>query len=151
FPTLAGTSTTKTQSIAVTVPNSYDVSVVPTGGSFSTTTTSQPLDFGTLTSGTSLGADILVRSNVSYSLALTSPNKGVMSNGVDTVPYILELGTVTKSLATGSATLATKAAKNNTAVPPQTKYAITATIGTLAANLSSGTYTDTLTISLTAP
>lgn len=151
FPTLGGTPSTKTQSISVIVPNCYDVSVVPTGGAFSTTTTSQPLDFGTLASGTTLGADILVRSNVGYSLALTSPNKGVMSNGVDTVPYILKLGVTTKSLATGSTTLASRVAKNNTKAPPQTKYPITATIGTLPSNLSSGTYTDTLTITLTSP
>jgi hypothetical protein len=149
FPTLGGTSSTKTQLIAVTVPNSYDVSVVPTGGSFSATTTSQPLDFGTLTAGATLGADILVRSNVSYSLALTSPNMGALSNGVDTVPYILKQGVNTKSLTTGSTTLVSGALKNNTTVPA--KYAITATIGTLGADLSSGTYTDNLTVTLTAP
>jgi hypothetical protein len=74
---------------------------------------------------------------------------GALSNGVDTVPYILKQGVNTKSLTTGSTTLVSGALKNNTTVPA--KYAITATIGTLGADLSSGTYTDNLTVTLTAP
>jgi len=64
-----------TLTVTATVGASYDVSVVSSGSPFSLGSTNQTLNFGTLAPGQSLGADILVRSNVSYSLLLSRPDR----------------------------------------------------------------------------
>lgn len=74
---------------AVVVPGAA-LSLVPSGSSFSTTT-SQNLNFDTLTLGQSLGCDLLVRKNTACNLTFSSLNGGVMKTiptpTNDEVPY----------------------------------------------------------------
>ncbi len=61
---------------AMVVPAAI-LSVVPTGSGFSSST-SQNLNFGTLSAGQSLGCDLLVRKNTSCKITFSSLNGGVM-------------------------------------------------------------------------
>lgn len=140
-----------TLTVTVTVGAHYDVSVVPTGNSFSLTSTSQALDFGSLSQGSTLGADILVRANVSYSLSLSSANSGSLVDVVDPtslVGYSLMSNGVGYSLSPGPALIAGGAAA--TFGSPQ-RYALAFTILPLPTFPTAGTYTDTITITLSSP
>jgi spore coat protein U-like protein len=68
---------TRTVSITAVVASGASLAVVPTGSGFSSSA-SQTLNFGTLTSGRSLGCDLLVRKNTGCNLTFSSSNGGVM-------------------------------------------------------------------------
>ncbi len=151
YPPAGSVLDTNTLTVTVTVGSHYDVSVVPTGSTFALATTSQALSFGNLSAGQALGADILVRSNVSYSLALSSANLGSLTNLVDpasAIAYGLKSNGSSLSLNPGPAYLA-QAAAATFSVP--LRYSLLVTIQPLPDNPSAGTYTDTLTVILTAP
>jgi hypothetical protein len=57
-----------------------DVSLVPSGAPFDSTRTSLTLDAGILREGNMLNADLIIRSNSRYSIAVLSRNGGVLRN-----------------------------------------------------------------------
>ncbi|MCX8107712.1 MAG: spore coat U domain-containing protein [Verrucomicrobiae bacterium] len=81
---------TRTITITVVVLPGSALSIVPTGGTFSPNTRHR-LDLGTLSTGKSLGCDVLVRKNTSCDVMFTSVNRGVLrmadGSGDDFVPY----------------------------------------------------------------
>lgn len=140
-----------TLTVTVTVGALYGVSVVPTGSAFSSTTTSQALNFGTLAPGQSLGADILVRSNVSYSLLLSSSNSGSLVNLADTtslIGYALTSNGIAVPLASGPSTIASASAATYSSAA---RYDLVATISPFSTYPSEGSYADTITITLSSP
>ena len=142
---------TKTLTVTVTVGSLYGVSVVPTGSAFSSTSTNQPLNFGLLAPGQSLGADILVRSNVSYSLLLSSSNSSSLVNLADPaslIGYTMTSNGGAVPLAAGSATIASGAAATYS---PAVRYDVIATIAPFSTYPSEGSYADTITITLSSP
>jgi len=151
FPPSGPILDTNTLTVSVTVGSFYDLSVVATGSSFALDSTSQSLAFGSLAPGQSLGADILVRSNVAYSLSLSSANSGALVNPLDPgsrVGYSLTSNGASISLASGPAPIATGASATY-ATP--TRYRIVASILSFSVYPSAGSYEDAITVSLSAP
>ena len=68
---------TRTITLTVVVVPAAILSLVPSGSGFSGST-SQNLNFGTLTPGKSLGCDLLVRKNTGCNISFSSLNGGVM-------------------------------------------------------------------------
>lgn len=140
-----------TLKVTVSVGADYDVSVVPRGSSFSLASTAQALNFGSLSPGESLGADILVRSNVSYSLLLSSANLGSLVNPADPtslVAYSFTSQGAVLGLASGPAAVASGAAATYST---PARYAVDATILPFSGFPSAGSYSDTITITLSSP
>ena len=140
-----------TLKVTVTVGSIYGVSVVPTGYGFSSTSTSQALNFGVLAAGQSLGADILVKSNVLYSLVLASANSGSLVNIADPtslIGYSLTSNGTAVPLASGPSAIASRSAATYS---PAARYGMKATIGPITSFPSAGSYADTITITVSSP
>ncbi|MEI6875893.1 MAG: hypothetical protein WCL50_12290 [Spirochaetota bacterium] len=100
----------KTFTIEVSVAQYLDVSVMPPGGAFSAATTSQSLVFDSMVEGGTQAADLVMRSNVGFSVALSSLNGWALKNAVDAslIPYSVSLNTSPLTLTNGvAATIAT--------------------------------------------
>jgi hypothetical protein len=140
-----------TLTVTISVGSFYDVSIVPSGSAFNLSSTSQALNFGSLVEGKQVGADILVRSNVSYSLSLSSMNRGVLANSSDpasSVAYSLSSNHSAINLDPGPGLVAS--------VAPATygnpsRCALLATILPLSSSPSAGAYADTITVNLSSP
>jgi len=140
-----------TLKVTVTVGSIYGVSVVPIGSGFSSTSTSQSLNFGVLAPGQSLGADILVRSNVLYSILLASANSGSLVNIADPtslIGYSLSSNGNAVPLSSGPSSIATRSAATYSS---SSRYGIKATIGPFSTFPSAGSYADTITITVSSP
>ncbi|MFM6929876.1 MAG: spore coat protein U domain-containing protein [Bdellovibrio sp.] len=75
-------------------PKRTDISVVPTGGSFSLADTVETLDFGTLSTGTARSCDIIVKYNAGYVLYASSQNNGRLKHETANsyIPYTVNIG-----------------------------------------------------------
>ncbi|MEI6875240.1 MAG: hypothetical protein WCL50_08950, partial [Spirochaetota bacterium] len=133
----------------VIVGSVSDLSVVRTGGKFSTTSTSQSLSFGTIVPNASKGADLIVRSNVSYGLSLISA-KGGLANADDgsLIGYTLSSNGTAHSLPAGVPVSIATAGPTYSGLA---RYALLATITGYGDMPTEGSYSDTLTIIMTAP
>lgn len=135
--------------------NNLNVSVVPTGGAFNASDVTETLNFGNLALNAIRGADILVQGNTDFRLTLSSFNNGKLrraggtTNTVDTISY-----QVSGSIAGGSGSTVVNSF-------PYTSPNINQPSGTLRMPVSvkitedpalkaPGTYSDTITISLSA-
>jgi spore coat protein U-like protein len=120
-----------------------DLSLVTTGGSFSETSTSQTMAFGTLTPGATKSFDLVLKYNAGYTVKLSSANDGKLKHETlaDTVPYSLTLGGTPVSLAGSSGTPVT--AKTGTGVSTSTglTLATAVTIGAIG-SVRAGSYSD---------
>jgi spore coat protein U-like protein len=74
-------------------PKRVDISLVPTGGSFNLTDTTEILDFGTMVDGTTRACDVILKYNAGYMLYASSQNNGKLkhSSSSSTVNYKLSL------------------------------------------------------------
>jgi spore coat protein U-like protein len=142
---------TKTVPISFTVPSLtiLKMSRVPDGSAFDELSLSLNLNFGTVFLGASQAADLIVRSNVTYTVEATSTNGGRMKDliGSDTVPYTFKVGTNTVTLPAGTpAVLASGAGPT----PIEgTIYDLSFTIGDFA-TAAPGDYADTVSFTVTA-
>jgi spore coat protein U-like protein len=151
FPPSGSLVDSNVLTVQITVGSFYDLSIVPQGSAFSLASTSQSLNFGTLSAGLQVGADLLVRSNVSYSISMSSANGGALSNAADpasAVSYSFKSNGTAASLNPGPALVAggAPATFQNAA-----RYSLVFTVLPLAGNPSAGTYTDTITVNLLSP
>ena len=137
--------------VVVTVGSNFDVSVQPAGSAFSVQATSGSMAFGTLHGGDMRSLDILVRSNVGYSLAITSANGGALGNRQDgsLLGYDATVGGTALVLEPGvPASLAAGAPATFSAAR---RYTLAVTIRPFVDMPTEGDYSDTLTLTLTAP
>jgi spore coat protein U-like protein len=136
--------------ISIQVGSYYDVSIVASGGTFSLSSTTTTLAFGTIQANESQGSDILVKSNISYSLSLISANGGAFLNASDAskLPYSLSVNGSLIALSPGTPTLVANGAQAGYGTP--TRYALVATILPYTKLPTQGTYLDTITVNLSA-
>ena len=136
--------------VSVQVGGFYDVSVMPSGGTYSVSSTTTALDFGILQPDVSKGADLLVKANIPYALSLSSANGSALVNPSDgsKVPYSLASNGTPVLLSAGAQTLAQSGASQSYAVP--TRYALLATILSFSQLPTEGSFSDTITIILSA-
>jgi len=139
-----------TCTLAVTVPTSLAISLVPRGAAFDAASTALGLDFGILSAAGAVGGDLMVRSNVPYSVLVTSANGGVlaMAGSPDTVPYVFRVDGSVVSLSAGAAQTIVSAAGYTSS--GGASYLLNFTVGSLGWP-AEGTYTDLLTFSVTTP
>lgn len=151
FPPSGAVLDTNTLTVSITVGNHYDVAIVAPNSSFLSSSSQYALEFGTLDPGLSLEADILVKSNVTYSLSLLSSNNGTLVNTTDPdsrIEYSVQTNGSPANLNSGPAFVAIGApAAPNT---PE-RYRIVITILAFSMYPSAGRYEDSITITLAAP
>jgi hypothetical protein len=137
--------------LSVTVGSHFDLSIAPVGDPFSLAATSSALAFGTLVPGDSRSVDVLVRSNVSYSLGLASAHGGALANAYDgsLVPYALSSNGGALSLS--PALPAPLAAGARASYSLAARYALEVRISPFPGLPTEGDYFDTLTLTLSAP
>jgi spore coat protein U-like protein len=137
--------------VTIGVAGFYDLSVEPTGGAFALDSTTATLAFGSLVANNSKGADILVKSNISYSLSLSSINGGAFANTTDgsKLPYSLTVNGSAITLPPGIRVLVATGAQASYGTP--TRYALVATVLPYTAMPTQGAYSDTITVTLSAP
>lgn len=137
--------------VVVTVPSIADLSIVPKGSAFSVSSTNATLSFGVMTAGSSRDVDLLVRSNVRYSVSLSSSSGGALREATsgETIPYTLTSNGVPLVLAAGSAGYAALNADPTFGVPKV--YALAVAIGAFSRLPIEGTYTDLITVNVLGP
>ena len=144
---------TRTASFSIVVNNSFDVAVVAVDMPFSISSTSGSLPFGTFAEGDSQSIDIIARSNVIHSLALSSAKgwKLANTNTLDssTVAYSISSNNTPLSLTPGSAAPITSGGAA-TGVSGKV-YRLTFTLLPFLELPTEGTYADTLTLTMSAP
>jgi len=139
---------TVTITISAQIRAVADLALVASGASFAAST-SRTLDFGNLAPGQNLGCDLRIRSNIGYTIALASQNRGVLKAPTPitfTIPYAMILRGQTLDLTPAQATFPATSpfiTDNN----GQT-YGVGVTIGTFT-DPPAGTYTDVVTVTLT--
>jgi len=143
---------TKTISFRAKAESSVDLSLVNTGGSFSSSDTNQTVDFGTLTSGEQLAFDTIIRSNAAnYSVSMQSQNSQSMvhtgSMGA-TIPYLINFNGSNINLSSGNSVQVT----SSSAITGSggARFPTSFTIGTLTGAETAGTYQDIITVTISA-
>ena len=142
-----------------------NLSVVDTGAPFSAADVTQTMNFGALTSNASKSCDVVLQYNSGYQLDMLTANG--TSGGVNriknangnTISYTLRVNGAVKSVGTFYTSVATSSngggadghqAANPVSPAGGTRIPVSVTIGNVAANAQSGTYTDTVTIRISA-
>ena len=136
--------------ISILVGSFYDVSVVAEGGGFSLGSTSTTLAFGTIQQYDTRRADLLVRSNVTYDLSLSSTNSGAFANLSDgtRIPYSLTANGTAVSLASGTRTLLANGTQAGYGTPA--RFALVIGVLPFTDLPSEGAYSDSLVVTLSA-
>ena len=137
--------------VRLTVPAIVGISVVSRGEPFDMTFANPfPLSFGVLEQGRNEEVDVVVQTNVNYSLTVNSPNSGVMvlrdaAGDNSVVPYTMRVNGSLENLGAGSVEIATGSATN----VGGDRYNLFFEIGNTL-DATSGTYEDNLTVTVTA-
>lgn len=143
---------TASMSLSALMNPVMEMSLVPEGGSFNSSSSDLTLDFGILSVGDNRAADLLIRSNSNYSVLLRSANGGIMPiqndpGDISIVPYTLNVNGTALDLSSGT---------DQTAVPsagPSTENGARYTLGVEILDFGTATeglYSDVLTITLMA-
>lgn len=137
----------RTMSISLVIPPEIALSLVDVGSPFDPSDTYQVMDFGELSTGESLEADLKVLSNSGYRVYMESENKGNLKNTVENsnIKYDLYLNNKKKNLNKKK-----KVAEGNNSTPVSgDNYRIEVRIGNVS-GAKAGTYTDNITITAEA-
>lgn len=141
--------TSQTITITVVVPATAVLSVIPTGGGFSSST-AQTLNFGQLANGQVKSCDLLIKKNTACTVAFTSANLGVLkmipTPTTDQVTYAFRVNDTLLNLG-GPANVSLPAGVSP--APDGTRLPILVTMGD-PAGATAGNYQDQITITVTA-
>jgi len=135
------------------VESSVDLSLVRSGAPFNINDTTQLVDFGVLSSGEQRGMDVVVRSNNGYAVSMQSLNGQVMVHAQapavrDTVPYQVVLSGGGVDLSTGAPVQVISG--TGTTPATGTSFPIEFTVGNLSGTEAAGTYSDIISVTITA-
>lgn len=135
------------------VESSVDLSLVKPGAPFDISDTTQRIDFGVLASGAQRAVDLVVRSNAGYAVSLQSLNRQAMVHAEapavrDTVAYQLVLSGGGVDLSSG----APVQVLSGTGTTPVAGIAfpIEFTVGEVSGREAAGTYSDIISVTVTA-
>lgn len=127
--------------------NYVDISLVDSGAPFVLSDTTQTLDFGNLTTGETLGCDIVLSYNAGYELTMSSANSGRIKNiaSADFINYTMSLNGTPITLST----LPEKKNESSVLESPAggTRVPLSVTIGNVT-GVKSGSYSDVVSISV---
>lgn len=134
----------------IQVPDVIDISLVPLGANFDINSSNMTFDFGELFPGQTKNADIIVRSNLSYEVSLSSQNGSILKSidpaNSSEIPYICSINgsTITLPPLTPAVILQGIPTSNT-----GDRNRIDIVIGNFW-DVGSGTYEDNITITLSA-
>lgn len=135
------------------VDSSVDLSLVNPGAPFDINDTAQLIDFGTLSSGAQRAIDLVVRSNNGYAVSMESVNRQTMVHAEapkvsDTIPYQVVLNGGGIDLSTGAPVQVI----DGTGTTPASgiSFPIQFTIGNLSGTETAGSYSDFISVTVTA-
>jgi len=126
-----------------------DISVTSSGGSFDIADTTETLNFGNLTSGTTRTCDVILKYNAGYVLYASSQNNGRLKHQTQSqyIPYSISFRGTTVNLA-GSSTSPVQVSREMGRSPASgLVIPVSATIGTVNTS-QSGLYKDTITLTV---
>lgn len=139
-------SRTRVMTLIYTQPKKIDLSLVDTSSPFNLSDTNQTLNFGTLSSGSTRGCDLVVGYNAGYLLQMSSANNGNLKHTAlpTKIGYTLTINGSAVNLSSGTATVS-----SNTGISPAggLRLPISATIGSVTGK-NPGNYSDTITVSV---
>lgn len=142
--------TSKTITITVVVPATAVLSIIPTGGGFSSST-SQTLNFGQLANAQVRSCDLLIKKNTACTVAFTSANLGVLkmipTPTTDQVPYAFKVNGITLNLSSSANVILPTGVSP---APDGTRLPVVVTMGD-PSGATAGNYQDQITITVTAP
>jgi hypothetical protein len=144
-------TSTRNFSISVVVPEYAEIGVVQADAPFFSPSSSQIVDFGQLDEGDQESLDLIVRSNVTYSVSVTSMNGSALRNTDPAepapIPYILDADGVSVSMPAGLAVPIISTAPWTAG--GEERYRLNFSIGAFDM-VSAGEYQDTLTFTVSA-
>jgi spore coat protein U-like protein len=139
---------TKLVPIALISPLIRQLSLVDSGAAFDSSSTLHSLDFGELTSGKSLGLDMVVRSNAGFSLQVSSRNRGRLLNVEQAgaaISYQMIVDGIPRDL---SKSEPTKIASGNGTTPESgSRHGVSVVIGNTT-KAPAGNYSDAVTVTV---
>ncbi len=147
-PTLfaAPADATASVSVTMTVPKIIALSMVDTGSAFQDSATTKTINFGNLFTGQVSRFDLRLRSNAGFKVSVNSTNGGKMKHTTSTalVPYSLYVNNV---LADPTGVIPVLTASTTTPLNGL-GYPVKIVVGAIAASALSGSYADTVVITV---
>lgn len=142
-----------TVSVSTSIARNIQLSLVSTGGGFDPNSTTQSLNFGTLTQGATLGFDLRVLSNAGFAVTFSSQNNGVLkltgspTSPATTVSYTLTVNGAAKNLSSSQSSPVTVASGSGQTTTSGVANPVAVTIGSVS-NKMAGSYSDNITVSV---
>jgi hypothetical protein len=126
-----------------------DISIVPTGGNFDVSDTTELLNFGTLTTGATKSCDAVMKYNAGYILRASSANNGRLKHQTENefIDYTATFDGVTFSLSNSAGNPVQVDRVLGQSPASGTRIPISVTIGNVA-NKRGGQYNDTITLTV---
>lgn len=140
---------TKNVNLTTIIPRDIQLSLVAAGGGFDPNSTTQSLDFGTLSDGATRSFDLRVLSNAGFVVTFSSQNNGQMKHenaSVTTkVPYTLTVNSVPKNLSSSAGNPVVVATSGGQTDMQGAVNPVTITIGSIEGKLA-GRYSDNIVV-----
>lgn len=137
---------TRTLTLTFNQQKKIDLSLVPTGGAFDVSSTSQFLNFGPMVTGDTRSCDLMIGYNAGYRLTVSSANNGRLKHQgkPDVIAYTLMLNGTAVNLTGGSVTLPQV---GGVSPPAGLRLPVTVQIGSITTQ-AGGSYRDDVTFSV---
>lgn len=131
-------------------PKVTNISLVATGGAYNQNDTAENLSFGVLSTGQTLGMDVIVTHNAGYRLTMSSANNGNLKHQslAQFVPYTVRVSGAPVNL-TGSSSAPVEVATGSGVNASGARLPVSVTIGTVAGQ-APGSYSDTIQMLVTS-
>lgn len=142
---------TKELVINVQTQTSINISIVPENAPYNSSSTSATLNFGQLTTGKELGADLIVKSNTGYRVRVGSQNNGQFRNYAKNanLPYEFRFAGTPVNLNGTSGNPANVMTIPGGSIPAGDRFNMKVKVGTVSGK-PTGEYSDTITVSVIA-
>ncbi|WII70785.1 hypothetical protein QJS83_09965 [Bdellovibrio sp. 22V] len=130
-------------------PKRVDISVAATGGNFNINDTTETLNFGSMSSGISRSADIILKYNAGYILFASSLNNSRLKHTAQNlyIPYTISFRGTPVNLGSSSTNAVQVARELGRSPASGLVIPVTATIGSTA-SAQGGTYQDTIVLTV---
>lgn len=140
---------TKQLVINVQTTTSMELSIVPVGASHNSSSTSATLNFGELTTGKELGADLMVKSNTGYRVRVGSTQNGSFKHNNQQVfiPYEFHFANSLINLSGTNGNPVSVASKSSGSDSAGDRYNMRVKVGN-SAGKPLGEYSDTISVSI---
>lgn len=139
--------------LGVNATKVVDISLVPTGSSFNVADTTETLNFGALSQGTTRSADVIIKYNAGYILKASSANNSRLKHTTlnTYVPYAITFAGSTVNLTNSAVTPVTITQGSGISPANGTIFNTVVTMGSVPSNQANGSYTDTITLTVQSP